>query len=179
MIDRQIVLLAKSLHELKGASLTELEGRIAFQKKIYLLQAVGVNLDYDFAWDVYGPYSRGLARDGVQYELNHVLADRLAEKVQLSEKGSELFDRARKLMELPPDGDVRESLWLEILSSIHFRRSQEAGSDGVSPQAPEQAASVVIDRLLERKPHLQGDKELLDIAWNRLSDHFPLPTPSV
>ena len=177
MIDRQIALLAKSLHELKGASLSELEGRIAFQKKIYLLQAVGVNLDYDFAWDVYGPYSRGLARDGAQYELNRELADRLAEKVQLSEKGRELFDRARKLMELPSDGDVRESLWLEILSSIHFRRFQEASNDGVPPRASEMAASV-IDRLVERKPHLHGLEALIGVAWDRLSAHFPALVPS-
>ena len=176
MIDRQIVLLAKSLRELKGASLAELEGRIAFQKKIYLLQAVGVNLDYDFAWDVYGPYSRGLARDGVQYELNRDLADRLAEKVQLWEKGSELFDRARKLMELPPDGDVRESLWLEILSSIHFRRSQEAGGDDVSPRAPD-TLSDPVSRLVERKPHLRGHEPLIDAAWKRVSAYFPASPP--
>ena len=168
MIDRQIVLLAKSLRELKGASLTELEGRITFQKKIYLLQAVGVNLDYDFAWDVYGPYSRGLARDGAQYEVNRELADRLAEEIRLSEKGSKLFERARQLMELPSDGDVRESLWLEILSSIHFRLFQEESNDGVPPRASE-TASNVIDRLLERKPHLRGHEALIDAAWARLS----------
>ena len=176
MIDRQIVLLAKSLHELDGASLTELEGRIAFQKKIYLLQAVGVNLDYDFTWDVYGPYSRGLARDGVQYELHRELADRLAEKVQLLEQGHELFDRARKLMELPLDSDVRQSRWLEILSSIHFRRAQEAGNDGVSPQAPD-TASDVVSRLVERKPHLHGHEPLIDAAWKMVSAYFPAPTP--
>ena len=177
MIDRQIVLLAKSLRELEGASLTELEGRIAFQKKIYLLQAVGVNLDYDFAWDVYGPYSRGLARDGVQYELNRKLVDRLAEKVQILEKGRELFDRARKLMELPPDSDVRQSLWLEILSSVHFRCSQETGNDGVSSQALD-TPSDVVSRLVERKPHLRGHEPLIDIAWERLSPHFPALVPS-
>ena len=176
MIDRQIVLLAKSLHELDGASLTELEGRITFQKKIYLLQAVGVNLDYDFAWDVYGPYSRGLARDGVQYELNRELADRLAEKVQLSKKGRELFDRACELMERPADGEVRESLWLEILSSIHFRRSQKAGGDDVSPGGPDTVPDAV-SRLVERKPHLRDHEPLIDAAWKRVSAYFPAPTP--
>ena len=150
MIDRQIVLLAKSLRELKGASLAELEGRIAFQKKIYL-PGGGRQLWITTSPGMSMAPIRGLARDGVQYELNRDLADRLAEKVQLWEKGSELFDRARKLMELPPEST--RSLWLEI-PSIHFRCSMR----GVSPIAPEQAASVVIDRLLERKPHLRTIK---------------------
>ncbi len=177
MIDRQIVLLAKSLHELQGASLSELEGRIAFQKKIYLLQAAGVNLDYDFAWDVYGPYSRGLARDGAQYELNRELADRLAEEIRISEQGCRHFACARQLMELPSDGDVRESLWLEILSSLHFRRFQEESADGVPPRASELPPDVV-GRLLERKPHLRGHEYLIAVAWERLSACFSVPQDS-
>ena len=169
MIHRQIVLLAKSLHELKGASLTKLEGRIAFQKKIYLLQAAGVNLGYDFTWDIYGPYSQGLARDGAQYEVNRELADRLADEIHLSEKGDKRFARARQLMALPASVDnVRESLWLEILSSIHFCLFQEASNDSVPPRDSE-VASNVISRLLKRKPHLRDREDLIDFAWVRLS----------
>ena len=65
---KELIPLAKCLKELGPETFEKLENRISFQKKIYLLQACGVNLGYVFRWDQYGPYSRELARNAGIYD---------------------------------------------------------------------------------------------------------------
>ena len=40
------------------------DGRLSFQKTIYLLQSFGVYLGYDFGWYIHGTYSPALTRAG-------------------------------------------------------------------------------------------------------------------
>src|SRR5437588_351302 len=48
--------LSKVLDEADGVTIAQLDGRMAVQKKVYLLQAFGVNLGYTFEWNTFGPY---------------------------------------------------------------------------------------------------------------------------
>ena len=49
-------------------SMASLEDRKKFQKTIYLLQAFGIDLGYEFIWYLHGPYSPELTRVGYAIE---------------------------------------------------------------------------------------------------------------
>lgn len=51
-------------------SVDEFDDRLRFQKTVYLLQAFGINMGYEFAWILRGPYCTLAARDG--YDLRDV-----------------------------------------------------------------------------------------------------------
>jgi len=57
------ILLKLTLEALKISDISNLDKRKFMQKHIYLLQAFGFDLLYDFRWDLYGPYSPELAEE--------------------------------------------------------------------------------------------------------------------
>ena len=56
--------LAAILRDVGNSRVDDLAGRLALQKTVRLLQALGVNLGYRFTRYLHGPYCRALAKDG-------------------------------------------------------------------------------------------------------------------
>lgn len=62
--EADVVCLGLALRRLDSFDLSGHGGRLAFQKSVYLMQAFGVHIGYDFSWYIRGPYSARLARHG-------------------------------------------------------------------------------------------------------------------
>lgn len=94
-------------------------GRLRLQKLIYMVEAFGVYLGYDFSWYLRGPYCTSLARTG--FELEQII-DRIPDDTKarfLQKDIQKKFDRClefiRSIMGGSDDLDK-----LEIASSIHI-----------------------------------------------------------
>ena len=117
----------------------------------------GIDLGYRFEWDLYGPFSKGLAADLSLYAADRDTIDVKVAEVRVSQKAGETFSRMMESMNAPPPAagqpGVSKVLWLEILASIHhiagslFKVSSvsEIGSD---------LREEILKTLFSRKPHL-------------------------
>ena len=87
--------------------------RIIFQKTVYFLQVFGINLDYNFDYYIYGPYSKKLALDG------YVLEKKFNEikPIEFNEKATE--NRFVTFQKFIQEHTV-DSKWLEAAASMHF-----------------------------------------------------------
>jgi uncharacterized protein YwgA len=121
-----------------------LDDRKKVQKGVFLGQAKGVDLGYNFGWYLMGPYSPELTKDYFE----------IAEALENGDRSTEEFDLhpevKKKLQEIgpiltPPARNISQENWLEVLASIRFL-NKEAGlnSDGV------------VEIMRTQKPHLQG-----------------------
>jgi uncharacterized protein YwgA len=89
--------------------------RLTLQKTVYLMQAFGLYIGFDFSWYLRGPYSPMLAHLG--YEIA-----KMENSVPLAKfSNPESEKRFEEFLEfLGPEKDNVE--WLEILASIHMQK---------------------------------------------------------
>ena len=119
-VDRLIIDLGHILRQFPDLefSMADFEHRLRIQKFVYLLQAFGVYLGYDYSWYLHGPYCTRLATVGyalgsiydmVPYDKDMVFVN---PAVQERFEGFRRFIRGRE-----NDGD-----FLEIAASLHVLR---------------------------------------------------------
>jgi hypothetical protein len=129
-MDRQRIELKLTLDALNhNLDLSEFDHRLVLQKTVYLLQAAGIDLGYNFGWYIRGPYSPGLTRDA--FALQAELTERGDEFSgwNLSQPTLDRLARLRTAFEsLPAESRPRR---LELLASVHFllRTRQGRASD--------------------------------------------------
>jgi len=96
----------------------QFEDRLIFQKAVYLTQAAGVRLGYQFHWYLRGPYCSVLAADGfpIAWELAGETADSVGWKLDDASQA-----KLAQLRDLFTDDDrSRLARKLELLASVHF-----------------------------------------------------------
>lgn len=93
-------------------SMDEFDDRLKLQKLVYLLQACGVYLGYDFSWYLRGPYCSLLAHNG--FSLKNVY-NVIPDTVQLKDKKDR--DNFAKFLKFIKDKDING---LEIAASLHY-----------------------------------------------------------
>ena len=103
--------LARVLRGIGSFELQTFTGRLFFQKQIYLLQTLGLPLEYSFSWYLHGPYSPNLTRDG--FNLLPIYS-KLNEEPLPQEK--QIIDRFFSLF----GTKTGDKTWLEVISSIHY-----------------------------------------------------------
>lgn len=168
MITQELIAFGKCLKELDVKTFDELEQRISFQKKIYLLWVSGADLGYRFTWDRYGPYSKSLARAAGLYEDYKREIDDVIDQYQFTDDFEAGIAQAKRLIAKPTEaGRIRESIWVEILSSLHFLTT-----DAKRLPFQREKKSETKKLLLETKPHLKDYESLIDIAWVHLEKQF-------
>lgn len=115
-MDRQQIGLKLALDALgKELSLDDFNDRLALQKTIYLIQAGGVHLGYDYGWYLRGPYSRGLTRDAFAVRAHG------PEEVKGWKLDPQSLTRLASLREAFASWSVgRCERHLELLASVHF-----------------------------------------------------------
>src|SRR5947207_10603765 len=116
-MDRQQVGLKLTLDALKRPlRLDNFPDRLVLQKAIYLAQAAGVQLGYQFHWYLKGPYSPGLTRDAfaVVAELRQNLDD--SQGWNLDPASAQRLSSLRKLFEGIPVEQLPSNL--ELLASV-------------------------------------------------------------
>lgn len=117
-MNKEIINLGLILHSVDNFSMSTFNGRLTFQKTIYLLQAFGIYIGYDFSWYLRGPYSSHLARDG--FELQDVYRDFPTKTGKFSEnKIQQRFKKFLRFMKNKKNDPDK----LEILASIHFLKN--------------------------------------------------------
>lgn len=93
--------------------------RLRLQKLVYMVEAFGVYLGYDYSWYLRGPYCTSLARAGFELEqIDHKIPDLARAKFMYPEVQKK-FNRAIKFIAAimnGPDDLTR----LEIASSLHL-----------------------------------------------------------
>jgi hypothetical protein len=117
MIDSKL-LLYMVLNEFGGLSLGGFDDRLTLQKRIYLLQRFGVDLDYRYNWYVRGPYCPQLTEDAFGAQSGS--AD-----LRIQAGSFELTDESRNAIELYKSFEKQLSggdlpLLLELAASIHY-----------------------------------------------------------
>lgn len=132
-----------------------LEDRKRFQKTVYLIQAFGIDLGYEFNWYVHGPYSPRLAKVG--YKLEEIY-----DQVQPTKFSDETYqERFEEFLEFvdPIKKDVDR---LEASASLHWL-------DQINPDLPH---DILIEHLLEEeKEELALPKEDCEELWDKLYNY--------
>ena len=131
-----------------------IDQRVIFQKAIYLAQAGGVPLRYRYNWYVMGPYSPNLTKDYYEFHAQQGEARQNQESFVLKEQFAKILRNLRPTMTIPGDVPLRQSEWLELLSSIHYLRIRTQ----MDPESTRR-------RLDEAKPHVSS---YVDQATRRL-----------
>jgi uncharacterized protein YwgA len=86
------------------------DNRLRLQKFVYILQHMfEVNMDYDFNWYHYGPYSKQLAQDGFNVNCDEVQKIKFEDETTESNFGQFLSFINKK-----------DNFWMEVVASIHF-----------------------------------------------------------
>lgn len=143
------------------------EGRLRLQKIIYMVEAFGVYLGYDFSWYLRGPYCTRLARAGFELEqiMDCIPNDATAQFMRKEAK--EKFDRCvafiRSVMDGPGDLDR-----IEIAASIHLLAKNASLSK-------EEIFERVVSKMSKhdsKRIQLEG---LCGEMWDKLRRHLLVP----
>ena len=130
----------KSLGNLNMNSFSD---RLILQKKVFLLQEMGLNLGYDFKKYIYGPYSSELAKDSFTIDIKNNSEE---------ESLKSFFDKLKELS----SGHENEPRWFELLATITYLKNKMDKN------------KIEIKKLIEEeKPYLSDDL-LFNEAYSRL-----------
>ena len=99
-------------------TMASFDSRLILQKKVYLLQELGLNLGNSYGWYIRGPYSRDVANDGFFLEK---VQDQITELDNLSHDETNAVERLQSLInETMRTLRKDEAYCLELLASLHF-----------------------------------------------------------
>jgi uncharacterized protein YwgA len=103
-------------------SMNSLDDRLRFQKTVYLMQAFGIPLGYNFNWYIRGVYSSRVAEIGfnLKSKIDNIKSTEFSE-----EKYEVLFKKFLNFIE-PFKNEV---MMLEIFSSLHWFAKRKPGLD--------------------------------------------------
>ncbi len=130
-------------------SMGSLDDRVRLQKFVYLLQAHGVYLGYDFSWYTRGPYCSGLAKDGFILEGKH-------DDAEGAQQAAGRFDNALVRARLDKfaefvKGRERDLPFLEAAASLHHMYAPELGIDAEEATKEVAARTQDVDESYARR----------------------------
>jgi uncharacterized protein YwgA len=136
--------------------------RLELQKKIYLLQALGLDMGYRYNWYLKGPYSPSAAEDLFALRDEIAAGQKEFEDFDLSKEALPKIQNATGLW--TPPSATSSSEWVELLASLHFLEHSAfwAKKTGMF--------NDVCAKLLRAKPQFSRQTTLVISAWNKLCD---------
>ena len=148
-LDNDVFTLGLVLKNIDNFDMESFSGRLTLQKTIYMLQAFGLYLGYEFTWYLRGPYCSRLARNGFELQETYESVPRgLFEEKNLQRRFGEFLD----FME----DKKRDPDRIEILASIHFLKSLYSGM----------TKSEIIDKVNKKQKYFTK-KQCIN-AWDEL-----------
>ena len=119
-MDRQAFVLGHILHRFGQFkfSMEEFDDRLRLQKFVYLLQAHGIYLGYDFSWYLRGPYCTSLATAGFMLDEFYEMMPDGPDKSEGFANGV-IRDRFKKFTDFV-NGEETSANFLEAAASLHF-----------------------------------------------------------
>ena len=101
-----------------GISNNNFENRLISQKKIYILQVLGINLGFSYNWYVRGPYSPALT--SYLYNNIEVLSSFDFSKYTLADKAKKNIDLVKSLSDYHRQLGLSVSQTYELLASLLY-----------------------------------------------------------
>lgn len=151
----QLYTYLKEIDDIWKFSLESLEDRIKLQKLVYLMQAVGLRLKYNYNLYLHGPYSPELTRDA--FELNSFPAEVKEYILKNNELDTDDYQKLSKVKGLIRDLD--ETRDFEVLATLVFLKRET--------YIPEKSEDKIRQALLRHKPYAEDN---YDRCWQRLKD---------
>ena len=133
--------------------------RLIAQKKMYLLQVLGIDLGYHYSWYLHGPYSPSLTSyiyanlDWMQ-ESEESLAS-----YRLSDQARDSVQRVNGLAQKAAQEHLEKAAWYELLASLHYIYKN---NKSWAVKAPDE----VFEKLRQYKP--QYSKAQCQVAFDVL-----------
>jgi len=147
-MDRKIS-LGGLFKRLETFDMDTFDGRLILQKTVYLMQAYGLPLGYNFSWYIYGPYSPDLTKDG--YEIKDIYQN--IPKMKFVKEDREMrFNEFIKIF----GQYIKNAYWLELLASIHFLKKLY----------PSENKENILIKVEKKQPYIK--KIDCETAWNYL-----------
>jgi len=135
------------------------DDRLRLQKLVYMIEAFGVYLGYDFSWYLRGPYCTRLAKTGFELEqIAHRIKDNTRTKFA-DPYMQKRFDRAVRFIKRIMDGPS-DTERLEIAASIHLLL-----------QITSLKKQEIFSRVISKMP-ASGDRERLEGVCERMWDEL-------
>ncbi len=137
-----------------GIDLDSLEGRIKFQKSMYLLKELGaIKENFTFTWYIFGPYSPDVARIGFDF-----VERGIDKEIPVSED----FESKMHIFKEMVRTNLNESKWLELLATLHFMLKYKYR--GLSKEE-------IFQKLIEHQPYY-NNRELFEKGWKVIHTFF-------
>ncbi len=110
---------AVTLRDLKCYSIDTISDRILLQKKVYLVQDIGMPLGYGYSWYIHGPYSTDLT--AVAYQIVPEGCEAIEGK-RLKEPFSRMVESVNALETEIDSRDLKIGTvsWYELIASIAY-----------------------------------------------------------
>jgi uncharacterized protein YwgA len=144
-------LLAGVLRRVGRFSINKFQDRLRVQKSVYLLQAFGIYLGYNFNWYLYGPYSPALARDAFEVL---PITDRFEPQPFFEAATEERFASFLKFL-----GDRKDDpQWMELVGSLHM----------LNRLYGEKGRETIFKKMAKKQPYLTEAQRIA--GWQRLRD---------
>jgi uncharacterized protein YwgA len=116
MNESSLELLSGIWNNIGSPNMEFFNDRLLLQKKVFLLQELGVKLGYRFNLYIHGPYSRDLATDG--YRINTMVNSSKGKKEIVIDNSA-----FKKLADLEKN-HKNDFLWFELLATITYLRNR-------------------------------------------------------
>ena len=146
MVEEDFLKLCEVWGSLGSFNMDFFRDRLLLQKKVFLLQEIGVDLGYNFRIYLRGPYSAQLSTDGYKINAYENLSDNLEESIK----------ERIKIINLIGEGHENEAPWFELVASIAFYSIKEKKSK-------EEIKKIIF----LTKPHLASE-EAFEEAYRKL-----------
>ena len=138
--------------------------RLGLQKKVYLVQVAGLDLQYRYNWYLRGPYCAILTDNAflLKEEIDSGEDDYTG--YVLSDKARKRLTKAMGIWELGGEVDSDEEEWLELLASLHYLKQISYLPGG------RVAKEQIFEKLMDAKPKFRGKEAFIQMAWDRLGE---------
>ena len=148
------ITISSLAREIGGINLNTLDGRINFQKSIYLLKELkAIKERFIFTWYIFGPYSPEVARIGFDF-----VERRTDKEISISDDFKVKINQFKKMVKINPNN----SKWLELLATLHFM---------LKYKYKKMNKEKIFEKLVEHQPYY-NDRKLFENGWKTIVSFF-------
>ncbi len=166
-LDTNLASIYFLMDKIEEFNIAGLEERIFFQKAIYLIQVLGVDLRFRYSWYAHGPYCSDLAQCGFDIQDDIEEYEREFKDKSIRNDVKIKVDILKGLLSNYPTSFISKSSWLELLSSIHYikhiiymKSDEETTRENIFEKLKE----------LGKIDQRSYSEEQVDIGWNKLKE---------
>ena len=135
-------------------SMSDFEHRLRIQKFVYLLQAFGVYLGYDYSWYLHGPYCTKLATVGYALTSIYDIVPYDKDMIFVNSAVQERFEEFKKFIK----GRENDNDFLEIAASLHILH-----------KTSDMRRADIVKRVVAKRPNRFSESRC-NQAWEEMAE---------